>query len=333
MSGKRQRRDFEKALRGVSKRVREAFFRAIDRARTGARVGEITALLDQGDIEGAVQALRLTDADLSALLDAVRGGMIEGGALAEAIAPKGLRGRFSFDGFSPRADEWLRFHGGRLIQGIQEDTLEATRSVIRGGISQGASSRRIALDLVGRKVGAKRVGGHLGLTAQITDSITAGREKLASGDPALMREYLGLKLRDRRFDARVRRAIREGRALQGADLDALIEAHKSKALKYRGAVIGKHEARKALAFGRHESFEQMLEREDVEAVTKRWQHNMSREPRQDHVKMDGTKVDFRERFSFEDGTQMSHPHEDGAPAAHTIGCGCMAIYRVKLRHG
>jgi hypothetical protein len=159
----------------------------------------------------------------------------------------------------------------------------------------------------------------------------SGRAKLASGDPKLMREYLDLKLRDRRFDRTINAAIRDGRAITGPELDRILEAHKSKALAYRGKVIAENETFQALESGRREAVLQALENPDVEGATCRWQWNFSRNPRDDHQQMSGTVVDINEGFVLPDGTRMMHPHDPAGGAKHNIGCGCLTVYRIRMR--
>ena len=242
-------------------------------------------------------------------------------------APSALIG---FNGSTPGAVAWLQELSSVRIQGIVDDTLQATRAALTAGREQGMGSKAIARMITGTKQGTQRVGGILGLTTQQTDSIMAGRAKLASGDPKLMREYLNLKLLDRRYDAQIKKAIAEGRAITGPALDRILEAHKSKALAYRGKLIAKNETFSALEAGRREAIAQALQNPEVEGATKRWQHNLSQEPREDHVAMSGTVIDFNEDFVF--GTvRMKNAHDPDGGAEHNLGCRCITVYRIRMR--
>lgn len=326
-----QERELRDALAKLEPKIRRAFDEAIARAALSVSQAELATLIEAGQIEDAVQLLRLDQSLFWPLHEAIRGGYVTGGNLGGKIAPRGLSGWFGFNGRHPRAEAWVQENGAELIQGITEEGVETTRRVIASGLSEGRSSLAVAREITGKMVGKKRVGGYLGLTAQQADSIISGRSKLYSGDPDLMRAYLRLKLRDKRFDKTILKAIREGRAIVGRQLDQIMDAHRSKALGYRGRVIAKHQARQALAAGREEGIEQLRDNPEVETVTARWQHNRSLEPRLDHQAMHGTVIEAGEHFEFPDGTRMRRPHDDGAPAGHTIGCNCMVIYRVRLR--
>lgn len=326
-----QQRAIDAILREMEPRIRDAFIRAIYLARDGIDAGELIAALQAGDIERAVRLFRLDDAAMFPLEDAVRATFIAGGQAV--VAPAGLRGAWGFNGRHLRAEQWTQNIGSTLIQGIRDDTLDMARKVITAGLQEGFTPQKVQRDLTGtlNKLTGRREGGFLGLTAQQTDSIIAGRAKLASGDPAMMREYLDLRLRDRRYDPAIRKAIADGRPIRGAELDKIMLAHKNKALKYRGEVIAKNEAFTAQAAGRDEAYRQMLDRSDVTDVTARWQHNLSQVPRPDHVAMSGTVISLRkgEFFEFSDA-RMKHPHDPAGGAKHSIGCRCIAVYRVEL---
>ena len=325
-----QQRQIDALLAQYTPRIRDAFYAAIYGARANVNAADLIAALQAGDVERAVQLLRIDQGVLFPLDDAVRSAFIAGGQ--SVVAPKGLSGAFSFAGRHLRAERIAQAIGSELIQGIQEDTLAMARLVIVTGLQEGFSPQKVQRDLTGtlNRLTGRREGGFLGLTAQQADSIISGRAKLASGDPVLMREYLGLKQRSKLFDPQIKKAIKEGRAITGADLDKIIAAHKNKALKYRGEMIAKNETFSAQAAGRDEAYRQMLERPDVAAVTKRWQHGLSAIPRLDHLRMDGVVLDFDQKFTMDDGVQMAYPHDPIGGPKHAISCRCVCIYRVRL---
>lgn len=337
-----QKAELRKLIAKMEPSVRKAFLKAIAQSIASIDQAELIRLLERGHLEAALELLRIDQSYLWPLQEAIRTSFVAGGALSEAVVNRGLSGVYAFSGSNFRAEAWITQRAGAMVHGIVEETQEGLRRVLFQGLEQGRSSRAIALEITGRKVGVIRVGGFLGLNTDQTDQVMTARSLL--GDPARIREYFvkdaktgrwkpRFKLSDRRFDSRIIRAIKTGEAINGRELDRIVEAHKSKALGYRGRVIAKDETRRAIAAGREEGFVQALERPDVEAVTVRWQHNLSKEPWIDHVAMNGTVKQLGETFQFPDGTQMKHPHDETAPAKHRIGCNCMAVYRVKFRRG
>jgi hypothetical protein len=157
-------------------------------------------------------------------------------------------------------------------------------------------------------------------------------------DPDRLAEYFNAdgspryKLSDRRFDGLVRKAIAGKVRLTQGDIDRIVAAHKSKALKFRGDLIGKAESRSAIAQGQYEAYQQMADDPRIERVELTWSHGLSVDPRVSHQLMNGVKVRLGQRFDVPpDGTlpgvQMLYPHDPTAPAEHTLNCRCIAIYR------
>jgi len=324
-----QQRQIADLMKHLEPQIEKAFLDAIAAMRGAIDTTALIEALKANDIERAVNLFRQNSGVFFELHEALRSGFIGGGALVGPTLPKMPRGGFAFNGRHWRAEAWIKAVGGDLIQGIQDDSLAMVRSVITSAITEGKGAQVIARDLTGRMVAGKRTGGFLGLTAQQADSIILGRSKLLSGDPTLMREYLDLKLRNKTYDAMINRAIANGGKLSVADADRIIEAHKVKALGFRGKTIARNEAFTAQAAGREEGYRQVLDRDDVESVSCRWQHNLSEFPRPDHLAMDGTVIKVGETFNFPDA-QMKHPHDPAGGAKHSIGCRCVAIYRVQI---
>lgn len=331
MTKSAQHRRVDALIARLEPKVEQAFIDAMQTARNDFNVADLIAALETGDVERAAQALRIEGQSLWALDDAIRTAYMDSATSINADLPSLISGGFGFNGRHIRAEQWTRNIGSDLIQGITDDSLEVSRKVITQGLRDNIGTKAIARSLIGKKVGKKRVGGFLGLTSEITDSIITGRSKLASGDPKLMREYLSLKLRDKRHDKAILKAIDAGEPITGRKLDAIMQAHQSTALTYRGKVIARNEVFTAQAAGREESYLQLVESGKVESANKRWQHNLSKEPRLGHVAMDGERRDIREDFVFPDGTRMSHPHDPRGGARHSISCRCICVYRIKIK--
>jgi hypothetical protein len=334
-----QTRRVRAALAKLQPEIRKAFEQAIQQAAGAVDQAALIELLESNQIERAVELLRLNRAIMFPLDEAIRTVFIAGGTMVAADLPRGVSGRFGFDGRHVRAEAWVREHVGNLIQGIEQEGIETTRRVIREGLEAGRSSRVVAREITGRKVGTRRVGGYLGLTSEQTDQVLRARSILS--DPDQIRDYFvkdrktgrmkpRYKLSDRRFDTRIKKAIAEGKALSGKDLDDVIEAHRSKALGARGRLVAKTESHTALAAGREEAYQQLTDNPEVETVTVRWQKSPRINDRPDHLAMDGTVITFGETFNFADA-RMKHPHDPAGGAKHVANCGCIAVYRARFR--
>ena len=314
--------------------IRAAFAEAIRRAHGSLDYAALIDAIRFGDFNRVAALLRIDAAAMFPLEEALRGAVIAGGL--SVVAPRAIAGAFSFNGRHPRAEQIIAEMGARLVTEIGSPGVEPIRALLLAGQQQGIGAERIARQLAGtiNKVTGIREGGIMGLDGPRAARSQAVRDILS--DPARIGEYFkGGSARytstDRRFDASVRRAIDEGRALPAADVERIARAHDARLLKARGDTIAQNEAFTAQAQGRREAYAQMRDQPDVESITKRWQHASLKDPRPDHQRMDGTVVGFDEAFVMDDGTHMQYPHDPAGGAAHSIGCRCTVIYEPKFR--
>lgn len=318
-----QRRMFAALLEQYGRAIAAAFLRATAQARNRVDFTALERAIDAGDVEQIARVLNYGASTLLPVTEEMRTAFVAGGLNASDIVP--ARAVFGFDARNPRAEAWIIERGADLIQGIDQDTLAMARTVVLDRIQQGRSSRSAALDIVGRMENGRRRGGFLGLTSEQTDwSITARRE-LSDLDS----HYFTRKLRDRRYDKMVQRAIDSGKPLTQKQIDKISGRYKDRLLRYRGDTIARNEAHTALAEGQREGFQQLIDGGKVEGVSKRWQHNdAGQEFREDHVAMGKEPPrPFDEPFIFPDGAVMQCPHDPSGGVKHSIGCRCICIYR------
>jgi len=327
-----ERAELDLLLSRIDVEVRKAFEAAIRNQAGRINLVALADALRRGDIAAAQEIAAIKPRDVARIGEVLRNAFFAAADLA-GRGGRGVVGLFQFDGRRPEALAWAEQNSARLITRLTEESRDAVRETITGGLDLNLSAQSVARDIAGRRVGAARVGSIVGLTGPQAASIARARVGLSSGNPAAMRDYLKLALRDRKFDRLVLRAIKEGRPISRADLDRMLEAHKVKALRYRAKVIAQAETFKAAAAGRDQAYRQMLEMDGVTGVTVRWQHNLSAEPRVEHIAMGGTVLPIGQPFVFPDETAMLHPHDDTAPARHVIGCKCIAVYRVQVEKG
>lgn len=327
-----QQRLVDDLLKTLSPEIEKAFRDAIARIVGKIDVAELARALEVQDFYRAAQVLRVEPADFWRLDEALRGGFMGGGALTEAALPALVRGRFGFNGRHMTAETIIRQYAAERVQGIVDDTLQMTRNVVLDAVQTGRSSRAAALDLVGRlnRVTGQRVGGFIGLTAEQADYVISARAELTRLDAS----YFRRKRRDTTLDKLVMKAIKDGKPLSQKDLDRITEGYKSRLLQLRGETIAKNEAAVSIAMGREEGIRQAIESGQIEKATVRWQHNLSVEPRHDHVAMGsagedgrGKVINFGEYFEFADA-RMKYPHDPAGGPKHSINCRCTAIYRV-----
>lgn len=325
--------------------IQKAFEEAFYKGRGRVDIRAVTDALERGALDEAVEMFRMEVGDFSALREAVRQTYFAAGDDVRGLLPRQIAAAWSFDGYNPRAVAYVDQHGANLVQGIVDDTRHATRRALLAVLEapQDRSLRSAALDITGRlnRATGRREGGILGLTAEMTDEVLAARAMLS--DPALLRQYFiigrdgSIKPRyarsDKRFLRTVYSAWKSGRALTVAEIERGMDGHKNKLLKIRGDMIAQHEAFQAQAASREEAMTQVLERPDVEDVTRRWQLGFPREHRQNHVALAGQVISFSDRFDLGGGITARCPHDEDLPASEVLGCRCSSVYRVKLKRG
>ncbi|MGN0933240.1 phage minor head protein [Falsigemmobacter intermedius] len=333
-------KDIEAALQRLEPAIRNAFLEAIDQITSAAQMKRLVAAIEAGQIEEAIEALRIEQGFFSPLNEAIRQAYLEGGA----IVLMGLRlkdpysgdaFRLGFDGRHVRAERWLRDRSSELIVDVIEDQKQMARDVIRGAMEQGQNPRTTALDLVGRMNNAtgKREGGFIGL-----HSVSAGAVKNAEKElRALDAGYFQRERRDKRFDGTVRKAIDSGKPLAEADVQRIVQRYRDRLKKLRGDTIARTESLNALRAGQFEGFQQLVDsgrvRSDQIRIT--WSATMDSRTRHDHRHLNGETVRMGQYFEPVAGVRMQYPGDlthstdPKALAGQTINCRCWPDIRIR----
>lgn len=79
--------------------------------------------------------------------------------------------------------------------------------------------------------------------------------------------------------------------------------------------------------------ERFLEANPDTQVYKQWVHNraLSKEPRENHMALNGVRKEWSELFDVADGVRMRFPHDPAGPAGEIINCNCdYLIYARRL---
>jgi hypothetical protein len=330
-----QKRQIEALLAVHEPLIRDAFLLAVENAHQSVDFAALVNAIRFGDIPQAVEILRIDQISLFPMQEAVRAAFISAGlAVHDPIA---LAGGFGFNGRHVVAERIIAETGARLVSQVGSPGVEPIRAIIFAGQEQGIGAQKIARQLAGtiNKATGKREGGILGLDAPRANRAIRVREILA--DPARIGDYFlpngdpRFKSTDRRMDAMVRKAISEGRALSAADVERIARAHEARLLKARAQTIALNESFTATSAGRYEAFRQMLESGAVEKIDKTWSHNTLKNPRHDHIALDGVTLLLNEPFVMDDGARMQHPHDPAGGAHHSIGCRCVVVYKPQFK--
>lgn len=317
------KREYIEALDKLEGQISQAFLRAVQDRVERASVREIEAGIVARDIEAILRAAGLTGDDLTRVIETVRGGFLASGA-SEAAAL-----RVVFGGANSIAQDWLQAASSRMVVEITGSQREALRIALNAGYTAGRNPRSVALDIVGR-IGTdrKRTGGIVGLTEQASGWVANAREELTALDAS----YFTRKARDKRFDSIIRKAIKDGKPLPAAKIDAIVSRYAARLLKLRGDAIGRTEALTAIAAGREIAFAQAIARGELlpQDITRTWDATNDGRTRNSHMTMEGQRRGWAQPFTSGLGASLNYPGDSslGAPAADTIQCRCMVKYKI-----
>lgn len=335
---RRQRQLFAELAETYGRSVAEAFFRAIETIRSGVEIQRLIALIDQGNIEEALEALHIDPEAFNEVADRAREAHAEAGRTAAENMPKrrpdGTALVVRFDGRNPEAEAWLSRQSSDLITRITIEQRDIVREKLTEGMAKGANPRQTALEIVGRinRATGRREGGILGLTQAQAAYVATAREELASGDPEALKHYLTRGRRDKRFDRSVTKAIREGKPVDAAIAAKALTAYERRLLQLRGETIGRVEAMTSLQQAKFEAYRQAIASGKVaeNTVTKVWRSAGDLRVRHTHRSLNAESVRFSEAFRSPSGAMMRFPMDTalGAGPQEIVGCRCDCEYRI-----
>lgn len=325
MSKKAQLR-FHKLLKQLSPAMQTAFYSSIAELTRGINYQRAVDALRQGNIEGVLDALGIDEAAFLAIYESAKAGFAIGARTAALAAPRGLTIRF--DGRDMQAEALLEQHASKLVRDLTESQREVIREVLRDSLSKGENPRSTITRLVGRvsRATKRREGGILGLTGQHVSWLDNAREELENLNPAFLKRVR----RDRRNDARIKKAIKKGIPLSKAEIDNIVGLYANKLLALRAENFALNESFAAINQSMLETYQQAVKQGKVayQYVEKIWHSTGDTKVRETHRGMNGQRRKLNEKFNSSSGAVLDCPHDFKASASETNGCRCWMEVRV-----
>lgn len=210
---------------------------------------------------------------------------------------------------SPKVEEYIDAVHQSRIQELTASQEDAIQAILSDAAQSGASPQEMA----------RRIKEGIGLTTAQAAQVANYRTQLEAGNGAA----LGRKLRDKRYDATVRSAIRDGRSLTPAQINAAVDAYHRRYIAYRAMTIARTEAVGAANNGYAATVADLLAHNPGYTVEKKWIATLDQKTRPDHYQLHGkTVVGLNTPFVADDGTEILWPHSPGIPANQCINCRC-----------
>ena len=320
--------------------VQEMFLQVMQNVVDQAILEEMIKAIQIGDAEALFQATGFTPAALGPILDRLERAYKDSADITVDGWPNRIRTPtgltiFRFDARNTAVEDDLRTSSSEFVTRLTDEARQNTRDALERGMRLGQNPRQTALDIVGRidPVTKKRIGGVIGLTQNQMKWVLSAEEKLKNLD----RSYFTMGLRDKRFDNTVLRAIEQGKPLPASQIDKLVTAYKSSALKYRAESIARTETIHTINRGEYASYRQATDDGTIKksAITKEWDDVSDSRVRTTHNEMGkrygkNKGISVEEPFISKSGSRLLHPGDTSlnASASEIIFCRCKARYRV-----
>lgn len=320
--------EIERLLAQAEPRFRAAWLAVLVQIRDARTIEQLAELLGAGRID---EAMRVFDAAAQRLGAVWNDEFVAAGA-ATATSIEGEFGRIGrgevvvdFDRVNTRAVRAMQENNLRLVSEFSDQQRRATRQALIRGVTAGANPREQA----------RAFRDSIGLTTRQERAVDNYRRALRDLDGAA----LSRRLRDRRFDGTVRRAIREGEPLSEAQIDRMVRRYRERFRKHRAEVIARTESLRSVHRGSREMFEQSIESGLLSAdqLTREWNtagdgrvRDFSGGAQTSHQSMQGQKqVGMDEPFVSGAGNRALIPTEFGV-GFEDIQCRCVVGTRMSL---
>ncbi len=308
-----QQKRLQRLLASYERKIRASFRTNVEAARRAVRIDELAALIASGNIEDALAVALIIPQEINALAIAAFIAAAEQTS-KEIFAAIGVDIRFD-----DAQENALRIMRNRALQVTSQFTHkqeEAIREVLLDGIRRGINPRQQAIALRNS----------IGLTAKQIKAVNNFRDMLEEGS----KEVLTRKLRDKRFDRTINRAIRENKRIARVRIDRMVTRYRERYIKYRASVIAQTEALSAVHQGKEEMFNHAiaqghLTRESLEGTWVTVQDSLRRHH---HATMQGQKQPHGQYFISGLGNQLLHPGDPNAPIEEIANCRCLKVTRI-----
>jgi len=319
-------------------KLKKAFTDAVYNLRDQAQLDQIVRMLEKGDVDGALRSVGLDPVSFRVWEQRFEEAFEQGGRYTTQGFPvardsSGFRLVVQFNIRNPQAEAWLRSHSAEFIQEIIADQRTMIRGYLSDGMQRGLNPRTVALDLVGRinRETGKREGGTIGLTSTQEGWVRAYADELENNP----RAALDRALRDKRFDAAVKRAA-DAKESVPAELRAkMVTAYRNRALRFRAESIARTEAMAALHQAQDEALDQAVQSGALtsDAISEVWRTARDANVRDSHSSMEGQTVKRGQMFVTGAGVHLRYPGDPEAPANEIVRCRCFREIKVDFLAG
>lgn len=227
-----------------------------------------------------------------------------------------------------RIAQFIRDHVTESIKRIADGQKTDVPAAIQKRISEGWSKAKIARELVGRKIGTQYYGGIIGLSGNGITSSDNARQQLMDLD----KDYFNRRLRLKKYDRDIERAIKNGKPLSAAKIDEIVGSYQARLLESRAKMLALTEVTTAVNATKLRTFIKAATAAGVslDQLEKTWHTVGDSHVRFTHRVLQGKNVTLSQKFISPSGAALEYPGDPSAPFDERAGCRChMTIKWIK----
>jgi hypothetical protein len=270
-------------------------------------------MIERGEIEQALAVTSIIPEEITALSLAAFAAASRKAA-REIFNATGID--ITFDSIQANAIRIMENRALQLTSVFDQKQKDAVREVLLDGIRRGVNPRQQAIALRNS----------IGLTAKQVQAVNNFRNMLENND----KEVLTRKLRDKRFDRTINRAIRADKRIAQDRIDKMVDRYRQRYIKYRATTIAQTEALSAIHQGKEEMFNHAIAQGHItpSRLENTWLTINDIKRRHSHATMQGQKRAHGEFFISGAGHALLHPGDPSAPLSEIIHCRCIKVTRI-----
>jgi hypothetical protein len=308
---RRAYRELERRAARLEPGLRAAILDAFRRLSRDLDLGAIEAALRDGDLDAVVRTVLPPTAVAAAFYGTrkiLRDGVATAANATIRNTPRLRRLNIRFDELSPNILQAVRTIETGSLGFLQGETRAAVRDAVTRMLEGGLGPRQIARSL----------NNVIGLTPHQLGIIGNFRDALEAGDAG---KALGYTLRDKRFDAQLRKLADTDTPLTPEQIERMTDGYTRKYRAYNAEVHARTAALESQRIGNQTAWKEAASElgPDV-VVVKRWNATLDSRTREEHAAMNGSIAEI-------DGTYSNGDNYPGEQSPWN--CRCVETYAVR----
>ena len=300
--------EIKRLVEKFDKRLQLVFLAAVREMKAAP----IISLIQRGQI---VEALTYVETASAQIATSAGRSLQEAARRTAKVMSENLAVQVAFDQTNFRAVQAVETNNFRLVREMVDSQRDMIRSVISEEARLGTNPREVA----------RRIRDNIGLTSKQESFVNNYRRELqAIGREGSTGSVRTRRLRDRRSDGLVSRAIRDKQPLTEKQINSMVDRYRRKWINYRAEVIARTEGLRAAHEGGEVMYSQAIEEGTLRAdqLIRTWVTATDERVRSAHARLNGEKRSYGQLWG-----PLRFPGDPQAPPEQTVQCRCVLTTR------